>query len=282
MTDTAALARLTDEIVACRLCPRLVEWRERVAREKVARFRDEDYWGRPVPGFGDPEARILLLGLAPAAHGGNRTGRVFTGDVSGDFLWPALHRAVSLTGVSRRADDGLTLADVYIAAAVRCAPPANKPTRRARHLCTVPRPGAGAVIGRAGHPGAWPVRLGRGPSCARGSRVRGTSQATVRTRRGDRGRSVRPAGQLSPEPAEHVHRAIDGADVRHRRRARYRRGLGIGRNVDTRGRERAPASVGGMTFHDEQGPPATRSNQERRMSDQDSITDLRHRVELWN
>ena len=135
-TDRAALAALTAEIVACRRCPRLVEWRERVAREKVARFRDETYWGRPVLGFGDPDARILILGLAPAAHGGNRTGRVFTGDASGDFLWPALHRAgLADRAVSRRADDGLTLTDVYIAAAVRCAPPANKPTILERDTC---------------------------------------------------------------------------------------------------------------------------------------------------
>ena len=135
-SDRAALAALTAEIVACRRCPRLVEWRERVAREKVARFRDEVYWGRPVPGFGDPDARILVLGLAPAAHGGNRTGRVFTGDASGDFLWPALHRAgLADRAVSRRADDGLTLTDVYIAAAVRCAPPANKPTILERDTC---------------------------------------------------------------------------------------------------------------------------------------------------
>jgi uracil-DNA glycosylase family 4 len=136
MTDRAALAALTSEIVECRLCPRLVEWRERVARDKVARFRDETYWGRPLPGFGDPEARILLLGLAPAAHGGNRTGRVFTGDASGDFLWAALHEVgLADRPVSRRADDGLTLTDVYIAAAVRCAPPANKPTPTERDTC---------------------------------------------------------------------------------------------------------------------------------------------------
>jgi uracil-DNA glycosylase len=135
-TDRAALAALTADLVECRRCPRLVEWREQVAREKVARFRNETYWARPVPGFGDPDAQILLLGLAPAAHGGNRTGRVFTGDASGDFLFAALHAfGLADRPVSRRADDGLTLFDVYIAAAVRCAPPANKPTIEERDTC---------------------------------------------------------------------------------------------------------------------------------------------------
>ena len=135
-TDRAALAALTADIVECRRCPRLVAWREQVARDKVARFRDETYWARPVPGFGDPDARIVLLGLAPAAHGGNRTGRVFTGDASGDFLWAALHDVgLANYSMSRRADDGLTLSDTYIAAAVRCPPPANKPTTEERDTC---------------------------------------------------------------------------------------------------------------------------------------------------
>ncbi|HZL33616.1 MAG TPA: uracil-DNA glycosylase family protein, partial [Verrucomicrobiae bacterium] len=136
MVDRVALAALEAEIVACRRCPRLVEWRERVARDKVARYADEPYWGRPLPGFGDPAARVLIVGLAPAAHGGNRTGRVFTGDRSGDFLWAALHETgFADRASSRRADDGLTLVDAYIAAAVRCAPPLNRPTNEERDNC---------------------------------------------------------------------------------------------------------------------------------------------------
>lgn len=132
----AVLQALRDEIVECRRCPRLVAWREQVAREKVLRYRDELYWGRPAPGFGDPDARLLIVGLAPAAHGANRTGRVFTGDASGDFLWRALHElGLADRASSRRADDGLTLAGVRIAAAVRCAPPANKPTIEERDAC---------------------------------------------------------------------------------------------------------------------------------------------------
>ncbi len=130
------LPALTAEIVRCRACPRLVAWREDVAREKRAAYRDEEYWGRPVPGFGDPRARLLLVGLAPAAHGGNRTGRVFTGDRSGDFLFASLHRTgFANQAESVRIDDGLELLDAYVAAAVRCAPPANKPTPLERDTC---------------------------------------------------------------------------------------------------------------------------------------------------
>jgi len=158
--------------VRCRLCPRLVTHRERVAREKVARFRDWTYWGRPVPGFGDPAARLLVVGLAPAAHGGNRTGRIFTGDESGNWLYAALHGAgFANQPTSRARDDGLVLRDAFVTAVARCAPPANRPTPREiatcrRHLlaelASLPRLRVVVVLGKVAHDGFLAAERARG------------------------------------------------------------------------------------------------------------------------
>ena len=127
---TNSLNEIEEALISCRKCPRLVAWREEVARVKRKAYRDQEYWGRPVPGFGDPDARILIVGLAPGAHGSNRTGRMFTGDGSGNFLFPALFRAgFASQPNAESADDGMVLRDVFIAAVCRCAPPDNKPSR---------------------------------------------------------------------------------------------------------------------------------------------------------
>jgi uracil-DNA glycosylase family 4 len=172
-----SLDALATEISSCRACPRLVAWREQVAVEQRAAYRGETYWARPVPGYGDPDARLLLVGLAPAAHGGNRTGRIFTGDRSGDFLFAALHRtgyANQPTSVHR--DDGLKLLDAYISAAVRCAPPANKPTPGERDECApylarevelLDRLRAVVVLGAFAYEALWHVLRGAGAELPR-------------------------------------------------------------------------------------------------------------------
>ena len=224
------LPTLDAAISDCFACPRLVAWREEQARVKVARFRDETYWARPVPGFGDPTARILLVGLAPAAHGGNRTGRVFTGDASGDFLWRAMHAAgVADRPTSRRAGDGLKLIGTRVAAAVRCAPPANKPTIEEQATC---RPylvrEIELLLGASGRRRARRHRVGRVPQGARGGRPPDPSpEAPVRARRRGRDRPLHARRYLPPEPAEHVHGPPDAADAPSGPRACRRVGLDV-------------------------------------------------------
>jgi uracil-DNA glycosylase family 4 len=166
------LSDLRDTIVSCERCPRLRHYCRRIAREKKRAHRDDTYWGRPVPGFGDPQARLLLVGLAPAAHGANRTGRVFTGDGSGDFLMSALHRTgFANIGTSRQVDDGLRLTDAYILSAVRCAPPDNKPlpeeiTRCLEHLdaelAHLPQVRVVVALGKIGFDAWLQLMKGRG------------------------------------------------------------------------------------------------------------------------
>ena len=170
--DAASLAEIQQQIINCHRCSRLRRYCERIAREKKAAHRNDVYWGRPVPGFGDPAARVLVLGLAPAAHGANRTGRVFTGDGSGDFLMRAMHAAGFATiPTSQRPDDGLQLRDAYIAAAVRCAPPDNKPTPLEIAAChphlvaevaTLRNLRVIVALGRIGFDAAWRLLASRG------------------------------------------------------------------------------------------------------------------------
>ena len=167
LADTAALDELDARVSVCRACPRLVGWREQVALTRRAAYADQAYWGRPAPGFGPADARILVLGLAPAAHGANRTGRVFTGDRSGDWLYAALHRAgLATRPTSTHAADGLRLLGTRIAAAVRCAPPANKPTPAERDTCRpwlagefrlLPELRVIVVLGAFGWQALWPA-----------------------------------------------------------------------------------------------------------------------------
>ena len=226
------LVDLAEEVSSCRRCPRLVEWREQVARERRAAFAQEQYWGRPLPGFGDPAARLLVFGLAPAAHGANRTGRMFTGDRSGDFLFAALFRAGFAnqpTSVAR--DDGLRLRGAWISAAVRCAPPANRPTPAEREQC-LPWSvrelqllgGVRTILCLGAF--AWDAALRLTAALADPPAALPRPRPRVRPRGRVSGGSLHAARLLPPEPAEHVHGQAHRADDRRGAgaRARARRG----------------------------------------------------------
>ncbi len=188
MSRAEELATLADSIAKCRRCPRLVQWRDQVATEKRAAFADEEYWGRPVPGFGDPAARVVVVGLAPAAHGANRTGRMFTGDRSGDWLYRAMFRAgLASQPTSIRIDDGLALSGAWVTAPVRCAPPGNQPTTEERDNCRswfdaeldLLDPAVVVALGDYAYRSVWRYLADRGlsmprprPAFAHGSEVR--------------------------------------------------------------------------------------------------------------